>query len=437
MMRAPQPAQKRRLLRRGSVPALGVALVMLGVSACSGSGASSNPSGPQTVTLWVGSPTEAFSTSLVTAYNKTHKNQVKLTSIPDDGFLQKIGTAAGSKSLPDIVVSDVVYMPNYTSQGVFLDLTSRINALPYAKSIAQSHIAAGSWDGKEYGIPHKLASSALFYNKTLFTKAGLDPNKPPTNFTELLADAKAIKALGPDTYGFDFGGNCGGCTVYTMFPYMWAAGTDILANQGTKANFDSPAVKQVFSLYKSLWDDKLVPSNAMTQDGSTWANGFLSGNVGMIAQGSSIVGKLQAKSTFDWGVTRLMAPDGSGTSTFVGGDSAAISATSKHADAAWDFLKWTMDEKQQVDIVAKGGNLPVRTDLADNQYTAKDPRTKFIMDGVAKGKTPFALPFGQDFNDPTGPWIAMVRGAVFGNDPDGAIKTGQKAIQDALDAAKK
>ena len=96
-----------------------------------------------------------------------------------------------------------------------------------------------------------------------------------------------------------------------------------------------------------------------------------------------------------------------------------------------------MDEQQQVDIVAKGGDLPVRTDLADNQYTAKDPRTKFIMDGVAKGKTPFALPFGQNFNDPTGPWIAMVRGAVFGNDPDGAIKTGQKAIQDALDAAKK
>jgi multiple sugar transport system substrate-binding protein len=420
------------LVRRGALPASAAALLLLGVTACSGA---STSTGPQTVTLWVASPTEAFTTNLVNAYNQTHKNQVKVTGIPDDGFLQKIGTAAGAHSLPDIVVSDVVYMPNYTSKGVFLDLTSRIKALPFAPAIAPSHIAAGTWNGKEYAIPHKLASSVLFYNKTLFKKAGLDPDKPPANFTELLADAKAIRALGPDTYGFDFGGNCGGCTVYTMFPYMWAGGADMLADQGKKADFDNDAVKQTFGLYKQMWDAGVMPSNARTQDGSTWANNFESGNVGMMAQGSAIVGALQKQKSFDWGVARLMAPDGSGTSTFVGGDSAAISASSEHPDAAWDFLNWTLQDKQQTDIVAKNGDLPVRTDLAGNQYTAKDPRTKFIMDGVAKGKTPFALPFGQEFNDPTGPWIAMVRGAVFGAQPDAAVKTGQQAIQSALDSA--
>jgi multiple sugar transport system substrate-binding protein len=421
--------------RRGLLPVAGAALVLLGVAACSGSDTSSD-TGPQTVTLWVASPTEAFTSSLVTEYNKTHQNQVKVTGIPDDGFLQKIGTAAGARSLPDIVVSDVVYMPNYTSKGILLDLTSRIKALPYAAGVAPSHLAAGTWEGKEYGIPHKLASSVIFYNKTLFKKAGLDPEKPPANFTEVLADAKKIRALGKDTYGFDFGGNCGGCTAYTMLPFMWAGGADVLADQGKKANFDNPAVKQVFSLYKQMWDAGVMPSNAMTQDGSTWANNFESGNVGLMAQGSAIVGALQKQDSFDWGVTRIMAPDGSGDgSTFVGGDSAAISATSEHPDAAWDFLKWTMEEKQQVDVVAKNGDLPVRTDLADNAYTAKDPRTKFIMDGVANGKTPFALPFGQAFNDPTGPWVAMVRGAVFGDKPDDAVKAGQTAIQSALDNA--
>ncbi|MBF8190226.1 sugar ABC transporter substrate-binding protein [Nonomuraea sp. K274] len=424
----------RSPLRRGALPAFGTALVLFGVAACSGSG-SGPDTGPQTVTLWVASPTEAFTTNLVNAYNKTHKNQVKVTGIPDDGFLQKVGTAAGARTLPDIVVSDVVYMPNYTSKGVFLDLTSRVKALPFAGSIAPSHIAAGTWNGKEYGIPHKLASSVLFYNKTLFKKAGLDPDKPPANFTELLSAAKAIRALGPDTYGFDFGGNCGGCTAYTMFPYMWAGGVDILAEQGKKANFDNNTVKQVFALYKQMWDAGVMPSNAMTQDGSTWANNFESGNVGMMAQGSAIVGALQKQDSFDWGVAHLMAPDGSGGSTFVGGDSAAISASSEHADAAWDFLQWTLQEQQQIDIVAKNGDLPVRTDLSGNQYTAKDPRTKFIMDGVATGKTPFALPFGQAFNDPTGPWIAMVRGAVFGAKPDDAVRTGQQTIQSALDSA--
>ena len=208
----------RNLFRRKVLPtigALGAIVLLLGATACSGK---SDDSASKTVTLWVASPTEAFTQALVTKYNATHENKVELTAIPDDGFLQKVGSAAGAKSLPDILVSDVVYMPNYTSQHILLDITDRINALPYANALAPSHIANGTWQNKKYGVPHKLASSVLFYNKDLFTKAGLDPQKPPTNFDEMLADARAIHAIGPNVYGFDFGGNCGGCTEYTMFP---------------------------------------------------------------------------------------------------------------------------------------------------------------------------------------------------------------------------
>ncbi|WP_022885467.1 ABC transporter substrate-binding protein [Glaciibacter superstes] len=423
----------RNLLRRAVLPALATTALLLAVSACSGGQTADD--GPTTVTLWVASPTEAFSKALVDDYNATHDNQVELTAIPDDGFLQKVGSAAGAKSLPDILVSDVVYMPNYTSQGVLLDITDRIKDLPFADALAPSHIAAGTWDGKEYGVPHKLASSVFFYNKDLFKQAGLDPEKPPANFDEILADARAIHAISPNIAGFDFGGNCGGCSVFTQLPYMWANGEKMLTDQGTKADFDNKTTREVFGLYKSLWDEGLTPSNANTQDGSTWADAFVAGNVGMMAQGSAMVGKLQAKATFDWGVARLMSPDGSGTSTFVGGDSAAITATSKHPDAAWDFLQWSLEDHAQIDIVAKNGDLPDRTDLSDNQYTGADPRTKFIVDGVADGQTPFAVPFGELFNDPNGPWIAMVRGAVFGDNPDAAIKDGQAKIQAGLDEA--
>ena len=65
-------------------------------------------------------------------------------------------------------------------------------------------------------------------------------------------------------------------------------------------------------------------------------------------------------------VTPLMAPDGSKTSTFVGGDVAGISVSSKHKAQAWDFLKWTLDEQAQVEIIAKNGDLPGRTDLSGN-----------------------------------------------------------------------
>jgi multiple sugar transport system substrate-binding protein len=88
-----------------------------------------------------------------------------------------------------------------------------------------------------------------------------------------------------------------------------------------------------------------------------------------------------------------------------------------------------------VEIIAKNGDLPGRTDLAGNKYTAADPRTKLIADGLKNGVTPFALPFGDIFNNPNGPWVETIRAALYGNDMDKALADGQAKIQAALDAA--
>lgn len=233
------------------------------------------------LTMWVRSATDDFSNRLVDEYNSTHSNQVTLTVIPDDNYLQKVGSAAGANQLPDILAADVVYSPNYTSQGLYVDISDRVAALPYVDSLAPSHLAAGSWEGTLYAVPHKLDSSVMYYNKDLFKAAGLDPEKPPTNFEEVLADARAINALGDDTYGFAMAGNCGGCGVYTLFPYAWAAGEEVLSSDGTTASFDTPAFHEILSLYKTMWDEKLVPANDREQDGSTWQNAFIAGNIGI------------------------------------------------------------------------------------------------------------------------------------------------------------
>jgi multiple sugar transport system substrate-binding protein len=418
-----------------------LAAVVLIVGACSSSGGSKaittakNPDDGAQLTMWVRSATDQFSQRLVDAYNASHKNHVTLTIIPNDNYLAKVGTAAGSNSLPDILASDVVYSPNYTHQGLFLDITKEVKALPYFNSIAKSHIQVASYNGKIYAVPHKLDSSVLFYNKSLFQQAGLDPNTPPKNFADILTDARKITALGNGVTGFDIAGSCGGCGVYTLFPYAWAAGVDMLPNNGTKVDINNDAFKQIFGLYRQLTAEHLVASSDKTQDGSTWPNNFLSGKVGMLALGSPIVGALQAQKKFDWGVTSLMAPDGSATATFIGGDVAGISRSSKHPAEAWDFLKWTLDEHAQVDIIAKNGDLPCRTDLTGNQYTASDPRTKFIADGLKNGHTPYALPFGDLFNNPNGPWVATIQAAIYGPDLNKALADGQAKIQQGLDQA--
>jgi multiple sugar transport system substrate-binding protein len=84
----------------------------------------------------------------------------------------------------------------------------------------------------------------------------------------------------------------------------------------------------------------------------------------------------------------------------------------------------------QIEVVAKGGNVLSRPDLANNKYSAKDPRLVLFNSVTKNGQTPFAKNFGSTFNDPQGPWLVLMRDAVFGD--AGKIDADNKAINSSL-----
>ncbi|WP_338681642.1 sugar ABC transporter substrate-binding protein [Streptomyces acidiscabies] len=364
------------------------------------------------LTMWTRAATRPQSEALVKAYNDSHKNKVELTVVPTDDYQAKVGAAAGSRELPDLFASDVVFVPNYTSSGLFADLTSRIDALPFASKLAQSHIKAGTHDGKKYVVPHTLDLSVLFYNKSLYKQAKLDPEKPPTTLAEWDQQARAVNALGGGVNGTFFGGNCGGCGVFTWWPSIWAAGQEVLNDDGTAATLDSPAAKKVYDVYRGWVKDGILAPGAKEETGTTWTGVFPKGNVGVMPMPSTTLGLMPKN--LDLGVAPIPGPDG-GRSTFVGGDAIGIAATSKNADQAWNFLAWSLGDDAQVNVVAAHKDVVARTDLASNKFSAADPRLVTVNQLVADGRTPYALKFGQTFNDPNGPWLKLMRDAVFGD----------------------
>ncbi|MFI6376032.1 ABC transporter substrate-binding protein [Streptomyces sp. NPDC050546] len=364
------------------------------------------------LTMWTRAATRPQSEALVKAYNAGHKNKIELTVVPTDDYQAKVGAAAGSRDLPDLFASDVVFVPNYTSSGLFADLTDRVDALPFAEHLAQSHIKAGTYEDKKYVVPHTLDLSVLFYNKELYRKAKLDPEKPPTTLREWDRQARAVDALGGGVDGTFFGGNCGGCGVFTWWPSVWAAGEDVLNEEGTEANLASAASKKVYDTYRGWVRDSIVAPGAREETGTTWTGIFPKGKVGVMPMPSTTLGLMPED--LDLGVAPIPGPDG-GKSTFVGGDAIGISATSESADQAWNFLAWSLGDKAQVDVVAAHKDVVARTDLASNKHSEADPRLVTINQLVAEGRTPYAMKFGQTFNDPNGPWLELMRHAVFGD----------------------
>jgi multiple sugar transport system substrate-binding protein len=391
------------------------------------------------ITMWTRAATQARAQPLVKAYNDSHKNQVTLTVIPTDDYNTKVSTAAAAKGLPDLLSGDVVFMPNWTSAGLFQDLTSRINALPFKDNIAPGAIMSSTWDGKEYGLPFVMDLSVWMYNKKLFTQAGLDPNKPPTTLGEFEADARAVAKLGGNIHGTFFGGDCGGCGVFTWWPIIWADGQQVMSPDGKTSLLNSDDAKALYTAFHDMVADgtALMP-DSKTETGPTWTGYFPKGNIGIMPMPASLAGVANgALADSDIGVTPIAGVKG-GQATFVGGDAIAITKDSKVTDQAWNFIAWLESDDAQINVIAKPasqgglGAVVSRTDLASNQYTSSDPRLVLFNTIAGKGVTPFAVNFNAAFNDPQSPWIVLYRDMIFNGADSAKINADNDAITKVL-----
>ncbi|HWT56914.1 MAG TPA: extracellular solute-binding protein, partial [Rhizobium sp.] len=196
-------------------------------------------SAAENVEMWVRSGIGDAFKKVVEAYNSGHENKIVMTEVPFSELVQKYATAIAGGQAPDALSMDLIYKPAFAAAGQLEDLTDWAKTLPYFNSLSPSHVRLGTYQDKIYGLPLSVETSVFAWNKDLYKKAGLDPEKAPATWEEIEQNAEKIRALGGDTYGFYFsGGGCGGCMIFTFTPLVWGAGADILSEDGKKATLD-------------------------------------------------------------------------------------------------------------------------------------------------------------------------------------------------------
>jgi len=382
--------------------------------------------GPVTMTFLTRNSNESIVRQLVDVWNGSHDNQIEVTVVPATDFVTKFGTMLASGSPPDIVAVDLIFVPQFAAAGQMTDITDKAKALPYFDQLSPSHIRLSTYEDKIYALPFNAEGSVLFWNKDLFEQAGLDPESPPTTWDEIYEAAKAINALGDDIYGFYFSGACAGCNAFTFLPLIWATGGDVLSEDGMTATLDDPAVKEALEFYRKMWEEGLIPPGSVADTGPEFLNTYIGGKIGMQGLGVFAITPLKTgDEPFDFGVTFLPGKDG-GVSSFAGGDSIGIPAGSRYADQAFEFIEWLTSDDVQLEQYAANFSLPIRTDLADNQYFQEDPRFTTAAEAMALGRTPYSLVYNALFNDANGPWLKMLQTAIFDGEIDAAISTAQE-----------
>jgi multiple sugar transport system substrate-binding protein len=170
------------------------------------------------------------------------------------------------------------------------DLTPYVKALPYFSKYNKAVLAEGTDSkGRIVALPKGAYAQALHYNRQLFTQAGLDPNKPPTTWPQLQADALKItqKTGKPGYVEMAKDDNTAGWILTTL---TYSLGGRMERGTGTHAvaTLTNPQTVTALNLLRHMrWVDNSMGSN-FDYGWSDINQAFAAGNVGMYISGSDV-----------------------------------------------------------------------------------------------------------------------------------------------------
>lgn len=321
---------------------------------------------------------EAFAnqwqTLMVPEFNKKFPNiKVTIDGVPYVELLAKsMLDATGPSPTYDIIIADDPWVPQLASVGALLDLKGAEaagwtdKAYDWADFNA-APLAAGEWQGKQYGVPLRSNMLMMFVNKALYEKAGLPAPTSALTWDQYLAQAPKLVQ---DTNG---DGKPDAWAVDTYFvrepltPTIWQTimnsnGGQLLDDKGKPA-FNSEAGIKALETHKKLLE--YAPTGAVSHGFSESLQAFRQGlvatmfNWGSVYKGSAIDAKTTTLKPEQVSVQVLPAGS-SGPGAHRGIWSGTVSSKSEHKQAAWTVIQWLSSREGEAWHAANLGVFPAR-----------------------------------------------------------------------------
>ncbi|WP_369194906.1 ABC transporter substrate-binding protein [Streptomyces djakartensis] len=325
---------------RRTVAVIGVSALAL--TACGG-GDGDSASGKTRITVNCMPPKSAkvdraFFEEDVAAFEKQHPD---IDVVPHDAFPCQDPKTFDAK-LAGGQMEDVFYT-YFTDARHVVDINQAADLTPYVDELKSYGTLQRQLrdiytvDGKVYGVPRTGYSMGLIYNKALFEKAGLDPDRPPATWPEVRSAAKKIAGLGGGTVGYaDYSAQNQGGWHFTA--ELYSQGGEVVDADGEQATVDSPEGRAVLqTLHDMRWADESMGSKQLLVINDVQQM-MGSGKLGMYLAAPDNIPILVKEKGADYEDIAI-APMPGGKATLVGGDGYMFSKKASPAQIRAG-LKW-------------------------------------------------------------------------------------------------
>jgi multiple sugar transport system substrate-binding protein len=395
---------------------------LAGCSHSTGSATTSSSSGSKVYTLW--DPYTQYNSSsdwvkLVTQCGTQAGVTLKRSAFNTADLTNKALLAGQQKNAPDLLLIDNPEVSTLASSGM-LTTTSTIGI--NTSQDQSNQLSAGVVNGKTYGVPIGANTLALFYNKTVLDKAGVNPASI-TTWAALTAALAKVKASGKTGITFSAVGTEEGS--FTFLPWFWGA-------KGNLLNLDSASGVAALSLLTSWVKDGYAP-NSVLNDTQTvaWQN-FSTGDYGFTENNTSYQ-NAAVSSGLNYGIILIPGQNGGIAPTPTGGEFLTLPVqkdTSRYAVS-----------KKIASCLTSTNNL-VRTDTALSYISPtlaaqkiqvqKNPLLKVWATAVNNAKTRTGDNLGTKYPKISQPMWTAYQAALSGSSsPSTAMKNAQQQAASA------
>lgn len=317
-------------------------------------------------------------TALLEEFHRRHPN-ITVTGQKPQGASANPATDTVSSLQAQLVAGD----PPDVAQVGFSDLdftVTRLGAKPLDELVGAAEVAAhfeaghpfapnartlAQYDGHTYGIPFVFSTPVLFYNATLFRRAGLDPDAPPATWDEVRAAALRIaEATGEDGVYVD-------CVTeaakdWCLQSVVRSAGGRVLSPDRARLEFADPPAVGAVAMLQDLVTSGASPKLTQMQA----VDAFARGDLGMLLESSSVQGTfVKGAQGGGWELRgtgtpafagQPVVPTNSGAALFV------LAGDPAEQRAAWTLIEFLTSEEAYTQIAGRIGYLPLRTGLVDD-----------------------------------------------------------------------
>ncbi len=340
-------------------------LVTLCFEAFAGGAQEAEMGGAQEVVFWNGytGPDRPVLEELVEKYNASQSDvHIKMEIMPWDTLFQKLMPAMIAGNAPDLIAMSVGRYSEYAEAGKLASLEDFANSSSVLDidNLVPGMVSAGKFEGEQYAMPMAFAAMVMYYNKTMFTEAGLDAENPPETLAELQDAWKKLTKKDASGNITQYAQAVGVKATVPMIPvFMWMYGADYIADG--KSMLDSPEAVKAMSMIQDAFEAGLSPVGLTGQEAD---NLFAAGKAAIEFNGPWAINGFRGAG-IDLGIAEV--PSGpKGRKTWGGDTVLTITKDSKVKEAAWDFIEYWNSTETQRTWALKVGFPPTRTDMADD-----------------------------------------------------------------------